>query len=51
MGWHHDFLMSVVMQNNRNAWLSLHARDPSTVSFEETMTELAEELYSHSLDL
>ena len=51
IGSHHDFFMAVVMQNIRNAWLALNNTDPSSVTFEKSMKDLAYDLYSYSLDI
>ena len=49
LGCHHDFIMACIMQNVRNAWFALNVCDPSSVSFEEMMTDLAMDIYTHSL--
>ena len=51
LGCHHDFVMAVIMQNVRNAWLSVNQATPSEHSFEDLMIELATGLFSESVDL
>lgn len=51
LGCHHDFVMAVVMQNVRNAWLSVNQAKPSEHSFEDLMIELATGLLNESIDL